>query len=123
MRLLAGILAVFVCLAAAGVAIAWHSISGIDVPRDGGAVGAERATPHTIYRSVARRAGGDGRRAGVHYGCMELAAGRRYHCVVPGADAGDRRYRVTVDRDSCWTARRAGEGPAHGCLRTAGELD
>jgi hypothetical protein len=123
MRVLAGILAVFCCLALAGVVIAWHALSGISFPQDGATAVVQPTTARTVYRSVAHRAGGDDRHVGVRYGCAQVAAGRAYRCVVPGGGAGDRRYRVTVDRGSCWTARRAGTTPAHGCLRTVAAPD
>jgi hypothetical protein len=111
-----------VVLAAGATAYAWHELSSLGpFPRDGASAEvAVPATPRTVYRSVAERAGGDARRSGARYGCAEVvdaSAARRFRCVVPGAGAGDRRYRVTVDRTSCWTARRAGERPTYGCLR------
>jgi hypothetical protein len=108
-------------VAGGATAWAWHELASMPAfpPRDGEtAEVAVPATPRAVYRSVAQRAGGDARRDGARYGCAEVAPRRRYRCLVPGEGAGDRRYRVTVDRRSCWTARRAGTPPTSGCLRS-----
>lgn len=114
MRVLAGILAVFCCLAVAGVAIAWHSINGIDVPSDGATSRPGPVNARTIFASLDRNVAGDEHRPGVAYRCR-AAGTRRYRCLVPGRGAGDLRYRVRVDDHACWTARRAGASPRHGC--------
>lgn len=114
-RLSIGLLVVVLAVVAGGIAYVWHEVSGIEFPTDQATGRPGPVNERTIFASLREHVPGRERRPGVAYRCRAVSPGRRYACVTPGYGGGDRRYRVVVDDEACWVARRAGAAPVDGC--------